>query len=545
MGTKLLDGNGLKRMLLGGQDGLRAQIEAINDLNVFPVPDGDTGTNMAKTIEGGISKILPLENKTVGQIMGEFSKGALFGARGNSGVILSQYFKGVALYLENKDVASPCDLAEAFISGTERAYHAVANPVEGTMLTVFREGAEYGRDKAECAEDVEALLEYIIDESKRSLNKTKEILPALIEAGVVDSGGMGYLCFLSGMYSGLCGEEIKIDSTTEKKESVNYDLFTADSVLEFGYCTECLVRLQNAKGGISSFDKDAFTRELENKGCDSIVILTDGDVLKLHAHTMTPSDILTMCQRHGEFLNVKIENMSLQHSEKIQSKKGPKKQYGIVTVASGEGFKALFSDLGADVVIDGGQTGNPPAKSFLSAFETLNCDNIIVLPNNKNIILTATQASELWGKGNVTVIPTKTLCQGYSALTMFTEAIEDLDEQIAGMSGAIDMVASCEITEAIRDAHINGVEVKKGQTIGVLDGELVCALDNELEAIIETIKEVEDLSDREILTVFVGNGVTDDERIEAVTAIEEKFDHLSVEAVIGGQEVYRYLISVE
>ncbi|MBQ7906606.1 MAG: DAK2 domain-containing protein [Clostridia bacterium] len=543
MSTRLLDGNGLKRMLLGGSEGVKAQIETINDLNVFPVPDGDTGTNMAKTIEGGVCKILSLENADVGEMMVEFSKGALFGARGNSGVILSQYFKGVALYLDGKSEVSPQELAEAFLSGVDKAYHAVANPVEGTMLTVFREGAEYGSSHR--AQDIESMLEYIIDESKRSLEKTKEILPALIEAGVVDSGGMGYLCFLKGMLAGLLGEEIKVEPVSQATESINYDLFTADSVLEFGYCTECLVRLQNAKGGVDSFDKDAFTRELEAKGCNSIVILTDGDILKLHAHTMTPGDILTMCQRHGEFLNIKIENMSLQHSEKIENQKGPKKQYGVVTVASGEGFKALFSDLGADVVIDGGQTGNPPAEAFLSAFESLNCESIIVLPNNKNIVLTANQAAELWGKGNVYVVPTKTLCQGYSALTMFTEGIEDLDEQIAGMSGAIDMVASCEITEAIRDAHINGIEVKEGQTIGVLDGELVCASATELEAIISTIEQIEDIEDREILTVFVGKGVSDEERIEAVGALEDKFDHLSVEAVIGGQEVYRYLISVE
>lgn len=553
METRIIDGNTFRRILQGGAREIRLNIEAINDLNVFPVPDGDTGTNMSRTIESGIAKISDRTDASLGEIAVDFARGSLLGARGNSGVILSQFFAGVCESLSSKQEATAAEFAEAYISGVERSYAAVATPVEGTILTVFRESAEYARENITEESTLEDFLTLNIEQAERSLAKTKEILPALIEADVVDSGGAGYLCIAKGMYESLGGEidvsfEVS-ESVSDKSSEVDYDLFTTDSELEFGYCTEALVRLQRAKTEPSDFDDKAFARELEALGCNSIVSLKDGDILKVHAHTMTPSDILTLCQKYGEFLNVKIENMSLQHSEREAKsepkKKKPHKPYGVVTVATGEGMTALFESLGADVVINGGQTGNPSTEQFLEAFETLDVDNVLVLPNNSNIFLTATQAAQLWSGGNVNVIPTKTLSQGYAALSVFNPAAEELDAQISDLDFSIESVVSGELTVAIRDSVIGGVEVKEGEYIGILDGELVTSNADAIEAMCDMISKIDDIEDRELLTLFVGADVSEEARAEMTEALEERFEDLAVEVYIGGQEIYSYLISVE
>ncbi len=555
METKILDSNTFKRILIGGVNGIRSQIQTINELNVFPVPDGDTGTNMAKTIESGVAKISDSSKESVGDMASDFARGSVLGARGNSGVILSQFFAGIGDALKDKQTVTPRELAEASMEGVKRAYSAVANPVEGTMLTVFRESAEYVINKITDDSSLEELLRLSIEKGKSSLEKTKEMLPALAEADVVDSGGAGCLSIAIGMYETLLGKVSESTSFIPNEaviasEKINYDLFTTDTKLEFGYCTECLVRLQRAKGEPECFDKEAFTKELENYGCNSIVILRDGDILKLHAHTMTPGNILTMCQRFGEFLNVKIENMCLQHSEKTEGmkknkKKKPPKPYGVAAVCTGDGMKALFEQLGADVIIDGGQTGNPSAEDFINAFSSINAENIIVLPNNGNIVMTANQAKDLWEGNNVTVIPTKTLSEGYSALAVFNSAAGSLEEQISGMTSAAESVISGEITVAIRDALIGGVCVKEGEFIGILSGELVTSKPKADEALCDMISKIEDIEDKEILTLFIGAGVSDDERVMVTEVIEERFENLSLEVFIGGQEVYKYLIAVE
>lgn len=552
METRQLNGATLKKILEGGAREIKVNIKTINDLNVFPVPDGDTGTNMSRTIESGIAKITPEDESSVGKVADDFARGSLLGARGNSGVILSQFFAGLCSALSDKVTATTLELADAYIEGVKRSYAAVKKPVEGTILTVFRESAEYAKARINEESTLEDFFHLTIEEAERSLKRTKDILPVLTEADVVDSGGAGYLCIAKGMYESLTGQEITIDdsSDTETETStVDYDLFTADSCLEYGYCTECLVRLQNSKGDPSQFDENSFATSLEELGCDSIVALRDGDILKVHAHTKTPSDILNLCQRFGEFLNVKIENMSLQHSEKMaeaQAKaRKPHKRYGIVTVATGEGMIALFTALGADVIINGGQTGNPSAEEFLKAFESLNVDEIIVLPNNSNILLTAQQAAELFGKTNVTVIPTKTLPQGYSALSVFNAAITDLESQINDLNSAKDAVRSGELTVAIRDSVIGGVEVKEGEYIGILDGELVTSRTSAIDALCEMIEDIDDLDDREIITLFVGANVSDDERAEITEALSDRFEDQEIEVFVGGQEVYNYLIAVE
>ncbi len=550
--VKILDGNLLKQMLLGGADGIRANIDEINQLNVFPVPDGDTGTNMSLTVESGIAKLTDLDEVTLSSVANEFSKGSLFGARGNSGVILSQFFAGLCASLAEKESADAIELSEAYRDGVKRAYSAVANPVEGTILTVFRESVDYADSFLNSDSTIDDFLRLNIDEAERSLERTRDILPALTEADVVDSGGAGYLCIAKGMLEALVNgnkDSVRGVVSSEKRD-INYDLFTSDSVLEFGYCTECLVRLQNLKCDPTAFKEKDFARELEELGCNSIVAIRDGDVLKVHAHTYTPSDILVLCQKYGEFLNVKIENMSLQHSErkseaKKDIKRNPHKLYGVVTVATGDGLTALFETLGADVVISGGQTGNPSTEEFLEAFEELNADHILVFPNNSNIMLTARQAAELWKKGNVTVIPTKTLPQGYAALSVFNSALEDIDMQVADILAAKDGVRSGELTMAIRDTTVDGTPIKCGDYIGILDGKIVTSLDDPVESLCNMIEKIDDLDERELITLFVGADVSEEDRVRMTEEIEDRFDELELQVYIGGQEIYDYLISVE
>ena len=544
-----LDGALVRKLLKGGVQGLRAQIQTINDLNVFPVPDGDTGTNMTKTLEGGLARLPEGDDATLGQLLSAFARGCVLGARGNSGVILSQYVAGVSAALEDKTEACVTDVAAALAAGVDRAYHAVSNPVEGTILTVFRESANYTYANTDADTTPEQMLMLCIKEAKASLARTKEMLPVLAEADVVDSGGAGYVAILAGIYDALTGKTTDIgsyDAAPASAPAVNYDLFTTDSDIGWGYCTECLVRLQRAKGDPEAFDLAAFTAALEEKNCNSIVALRDGDVLKVHAHTVTPSDVLILCQQFGEFLEVKIENMTLQHSERsVAKKKKEHKTYGVIAVACGEGMHALFSELGADIIIDGGQTANPSAEDFLDAMAELDADHILILPNNGNILLTAHQAAGLWESGDVRVVPTKSFPQGFAALSVFNAVIGDVDDLVADMTDAKDAVASGEITWAIRDTVIGGVQVKKDDSIGILDGELVCSCADEIEAMRQMLRAIEDVEDREILTLFVGNGVTEDERAAMTEMIEEEFEDLSVDVYVGGQEVYRYLVAVE
>jgi DAK2 domain fusion protein YloV len=555
MQTREIDGNTFRRILCGGANGIRTHIDEINDLNVFPVPDGDTGTNMSKTIDSGVSNIFECEDATLDSIASGFAKGSLFGARGNSGVILSQFFAGMCEKLADKKTATVGELSEAYLGGVERSYSAVTEPVEGTILTVFRESAKFAKDNINKETTLEEFLKLTIEEAERSLMRTKDILPVLTEADVVDSGGAGYLCIVKGMYASLTDGDATAElpflqgTGAQNSKEINYELFTADDTLEYGYCTECLVRLQNAKTDVAAFEAKDFAARLDELGCDSIVSVKDGDILKIHAHTKTPSDVLVLCQQYGEFLNVKIENMTLQHSERINEapakRKAPHKRYGVVAVSTGDGMRALFESLGADVIIDGGQTVNPSTEQFLSAFEQLNVDNILVFPNNGNVLMTAQQAASLWKDENVTVIPTKTIPQGYAALSVFNSSVTDLDGQIADLISAKDSVVSGEITVAIRDSVIGGVEVSEGEYIGILDGTLVNSGSDVLETMCGMIEKIEDIDDRELITLFVGESVSDDERIQMTEALEERFEELEVEVYIGGQTIYDYLVAVE
>ncbi len=552
MKTMFLDGKTLRRMLIGAASNIKTNLDYINDLNVFPVPDGDTGTNMTRTIEGGIAEISAIElsdNLTVSDVTEKFAHGSLLGARGNSGVILSQIFSGISEVLVKYEVATVKDFVVAYTNGIKKAYNSVMNPVEGTILTVFREATEYAASKINNDSCIEDFLSLHIEEAKRSLARTKEILPALKEANVVDSGGAGYLCIASGMYAALTGDdELEnyefIEAATDAF-SVDIDAFTRDSVLEFGYCTEFLLRLQSSKVDPDAFDVKTIIDYLEEIGGESIVSYKTGDVVKVHVHTENPGLVITKVREFGEMLTVKIENMSLQHNETEAIK--PQREHSplaVLAVATGEGMCELFTSIGADKIISGGQTNNPSAEEFLEAFEEVDADKIIVLPNNKNIFLTAKQASEMWDKSEIYIIPTKTLMQGYSALSVISPC-DDIDSIIKSATDAANNVIGAEITYAVRDAVIGGVRVKRGEYMAISASEIKATAENAEDALLSMLSSVEDIDDYEIITVFVGKDVSEDVRAELTEKIEELYPDHELIVYDGGQEVYSYLLAIE
>ncbi len=548
----MLDGKTLKAMLIGGAENIRSNISEINDLNVFPVPDGDTGTNMTKTFEGGISEISRVDSDSIATIIEKFAKGVILGARGNSGVILSQIFSGIKDELAKYEKVTAKDLCEAYRCGIEKSYAAVMNPTEGTILTVFREATEFAAKRITDKSTIEDFYKYHIAEARRSLTRTKEILPVLAEADVVDSGAAGYLAIAVGMYWALTG---KINATlfTEHAEAVpavDIDSFTRDSVLEFGYCTEFLIRLTTAKVDPDSFEVATVISTLEALGGESIVSYKDGDIVKVHVHTHTPGAVLNACQQFGEFLTVKIENMSVSHSGEDSEQKAPEKKkkrgkLSVLAVATGEGICSLFTDMGATGIISGGQTANPSTEEFIAAFEQYDADNIFVLPNNKNVFLAAKQAAELWERSKVYIIPTATLMQGYSALAVVTPGVKDYDRLAKDMEGAAKGVVSGEVTYAVRDVKMDGIDVVKGDYIAIADGKITADAATAEDALVDMLQCMEDIDDYEIVTLFVGKSVTDEVRVDITERLEDTFPDLDIVVYKGGQDVYSYLVAVE
>ena len=428
-----LDGILFAEMINGGAVNLKAHVKEVNDLNVFPIPDGDTGDNMLLTVMGGTGYDKQ-EISSISNVMEKISAGMLLSARGNSGVILSQFFEGIKNGFFGVDVADVTSLAYAFETGVSQAYGSVMTPTEGTILTVMREATEYAKNR-----NSNTLIDFFndfIEESKRSLERTPELLPVLKKAGVIDSGGAGFIYIIEGMKMVLLGE--KLDHVSEKSEKTNeeidLDAFNADSVLEFGYCTELLLRLQNAKTDIGTFNVNDVTGYLSTIG-DSIVAVQNGSVLKIHVHTFTPHKVLAFCQTYGEFLKVKIENMSLQHNsidspdsnKKTEKSNTPHRNFGFIAVASGAGIKKMLEEVGVNYIIDGGQSMNPSTEDFISAFDSVNADTIFVYPNNSNIVLTAKQAAALYTKSDIRVIESKTIGAGYASLSMLDTSSNDAE----------------------------------------------------------------------------------------------------------------------
>ena len=545
MSNKTIDSELLVRMLMGGAACLVEHKEELNALNVFPVADGDTGTNMLCTMEGGLSEIKKSEPKNVGATSGLFARGVLLGARGNSGVILSQIFAGINEGLEQYDTVGAKELAAAYRKGIERSYAAVQNPTEGTILTVFRESTEYAADNISEDSTVEDFFRFHIEKARRSLEATKELLPVLAEADVVDSGAAGYLSIAEGMYRALGGEDIAYEvSHSEQKGAVNIDLFTRDSVLEFGYCTEFLLRLTTAKVDPDSFDINTVTELLAELGGESVVAYKQDDIVKVHVHTFNPGEILLRMQAFGEFLTVKVENMSLGHSEEHAPKLKNNKKFSVVAVASGDGISALFGQMGADRIVSGGQTANPSIEEFIEAFDECDTENIIVLPNNKNIILAARAAADAYDRAKVYVVGTKNLMQGYGALSVISPVIKDMDALVASAERAAESVIDGEVTKAVRDATVEGREIKKGEYIAISEGK-IAAVANDAEAALTEMLENVDTDLCEIITLFVGKEVSADRRAELVEELKEKYDECEIVVYEGGQDIYDYLVALE
>ena len=505
---RTIDGILYARMIRSGAAKLKENAEKINDLNVFPIPDGDTGDNMLLTMMGGVPAEEDSEG-TLSRVAEQVSDGMLLSARGNSGVILSQFFEGLKIGFASLKTADAEQMADAFRRGVKQAYSAVMKPQEGTILTVIREATEYAA--AARTDSPEAFLTAFLEEAQRSLQRTPELLPVLKKAGVVDSGAAGLLAIMDGMLRALLGEDIAdLAAVTEAQAQLDLDAFGADDVLEFGYCTELLLRLQTAKVDIATFHADVITEHLKTLG-DSIVTVQSGSVVKLHVHTKTPHEVLAFCQQFGEFLKVKIENMQLQHNAAVTegaehlaaAKDTPHKPFAVVAVASGEGLKETFLERGCDVVVDGGQSMNPSAENFLEAFRRANADVIFVFPNNSNIILAAEQAASLYTDADVRVIPSRAIGQGYAALAMYDTTSGDADVIEEELKEAMEDVLTAEVSRSVRDADFDGMHVTSGDYIGFMGKELLAVEPSREEAVMKTAESL-GLRKRDILILVCG-----------------------------------------
>ena len=544
MSTKKITGFQLEQMMKNGLAALQAQEDEINRLNVFPVSDGDTGTNMRLTLENGIRYARTAMN--AGEYLKKLSEGMLLGARGNSGVILSQFYKGFYVELARCAQIGVGELRNGLIKGYRTAYSAVVKPAEGTILTVTREGIEHIRGQITRSTTIEQLMSMYIAEMKKTLAMTPEMLPVLKEAGVVDSGALGFIAITEGMLKYLYGDVMLPADNADAKppKQINFDLFNETSLFEDGYCMEFILQLMNAPKYNHRFRISSFIEDLKLYG-NSIVAVQDGKRVKVHIHTMHPAKIIMLSQEFGEFLTFKLENMQVQHNEHDKELKTKKhKALAIVAVVNGEGMKSIFSGLGCDIVIDGGSTMNTSSQEFIDAFAQLDADAVVVLPNNPNIILAAEQAVELYGADNITVLPSRSVAEGYFAIAMDLSISEDLDFRIREMrNGLKNTVTLCETT-ASRDYTYHEISCKKGEEILLINNKIVCVNNDPKQAIIDGLANVEDIDDRETCIVFRGEGVAQEAEDELCEAIEEHWPMLEIEFVDGGQSVYHWIIGL-
>ncbi len=548
---KYLDGEMFANMVRGGAAQLRYNADEVNNLNVFPVPDGDTGDNMRMTIEGGVRALESVHTDNLADVTKKLSQGMLLGARGNSGVILSQFFAGMSKGFGDHDRANPRVVGAALEEGVRQAYASVITPTEGTILTVAREAVEYTVSRINDRSSITGIFSDLIKEMYASLQRTPDILPVLKEAGVIDSGGAGLFYILQGFYKVLLGEVIEeMDDipVLSKNDAPDLSAFGPDSDMTYGYCTELLLQLQNKKVDIAAFDEKIIIDFLVTLG-DSIVCFKTDSIIKLHVHTMTPDAVLAFCRQFGEFLTVKIENMSVQHSETTETApstapKKPQKDFGTVAVAQGKGIESLFRELGVDYVVEGGQTQNPSAKDFVAAFESVNARNIYVFPNNGNIVMAAKQAAQLWENGNVYVIESKDLGQGYAAISSLNFQSGDAEAIAEMLTEAMQMVRTGVISTSIRDADLNGVHIECGDYIGFVGKEMLVSEKDVLTAARNLLSHMND-TEMYLITAFTGKD-TDEETVAALREIMES-DYPDVEfyAVDGGQDVYPFIFVVE
>ena len=524
-----IDANLYLNLVRGGAAALAAHRQAVNDLNVFPIPDGDTGDNMYMTIQAGCGA----EGSTLPEMAKSVSAGMLMGARGNSGVILSRIYAGIAKGLEGVGEADVDTLSRAMLAGVEESYHAVSEPVEGTILTVFREGAQ----AAAGSKDLKEYFDQLVTSMNLSLQHTPELLDVLKKAGVVDSGGAGLLYIAEGMRAALNGETAEVaDMSAPAAKQVDLSAFTEDSVLEYGYCTEFLLRLQRSKVNLDTFDESVLSEWLSQNG-ESLVFFRDGSIIKVHVHTRTPGDILNHCQQYGEFLTLKVENMTLQHHENHMDErfKRGRKAFGVVSVASGDGLEETFRELGADVVIEGGQTMNPPVERFIQAFDQVDADTVFVLPNNSNILLTARQAAELYDKADIRVIPCKTVGEGYYALANLDTETDDVNALESALTEAAGEVVTGLVSCAVRDSG----NVKEGDYVGI-SGKEILASGATPESALMALADALGAGSSDVLLVFAGADAVDAESVRG--KLESMYPRSEVILQSGGQPVYEYIL---
>lgn len=537
---KTIDTALLKQMFKQSNEELKRNIELVNDLNVFPVPDGDTGTNMSLTMQSAIESIDPSKDYTIETLSKEISKGSLMGARGNSGVILSQIFRGFAKGCEGKEELTPQDLSKAISEAATVAYSAVMKPVEGTILTVIRKTGEQTKKFVTKNTTIDETIEYAIHVAKKALEETPEQLDVLKQAGVVDAGGKGLVCILIGFEHAIKGKELldeEIQTIAKKTEA----RIKAPENIEFGYCTEFILR--------GTVNGDALKAKIEKLG-DSMVFVQSDDIIKIHVHTNNPGIALEYGLEEGELVKIKIENMREQHShiingEKEEAKvvaKKEKSKYEIISVAIGSGIAEIFKDLGVTQIIEGGQTMNPSTKDLLEKIDDTNAEHIIILPNNSNIILAAEQAKKLSDK-NVYILPTKSIPQGINSLVEFNWD-DDVEINLERMNKSIEKVKTVQITYSVKDTTFDDVEIKKDEILGVSDGNIVSVGDDLHDITMETVKTAID-DETEIVTIYFGEDVEEEVANNLAAEIEELLEFGDVEVYYGGQPLYYYLISIE
>jgi len=546
-----INGLVLAEMIDLGSKNLAKNAEKINALNVFPVPDGDTGTNMNLSMSSGAKETAANVVENIGELGKSFSKGLLMGARGNSGVILSQLFRGMSQYIADKKEVNAKEFAEAIQNGVSIAYKAIIKPVEGTILTVAREAAEAGLKAAENTTSVVEVMEAIYAEAQASLKRTPELLPILKEVGVVDSGGQGLVCVYQGFVAALKGEKIEgleavETNVVDMQFEDNHDMdFMNPEDIVYGFCTEFTVRLDKEK---KEFNEDKFREDMSKFG-DSLLVISDSEFVKIHVHTETPGDVFNYGQQYGELIKIKSDNMREQHREVLRKQEvkqatSPKelKEQAMISISMGAGLSKVLTSMGVDYIVEGGQTMNPSTEDIMKAIKEVNAKNIFIFPNNKNIQLAAKQAAEL-AEENVFVIESKTAPQGLAAVMVFNpQAIPE--ENFANMQEVLSTVSTLEVTHAVRDTNIEGVEIKKDEFMGIRNGKIVVS-NLSLNTVLEELLEKSIDEDTEIVTLYLGEESTEEYTDFLEQLIEEKYPNVEVELIESGQPVYPYIIGVE
>ena len=546
-----INGLVLAEMIDLGSKNLAKNAEKINALNVFPVPDGDTGTNMNLSMSSGAKETAANVVENIGELGKSFSKGLLMGARGNSGVILSQLFRGMSQHIADKKEVNAKEFAEAIQNGVSIAYKAIIKPVEGTILTVAREAAEAGIKAAEKTTSVVEVMEAIYAEAQASLKRTPELLPILKEVGVVDSGGQGLVCVYQGFVAALKGEKIEGLEAVETnvvdmqfEDDHDMDFMSPEDIV-YGFCTEFTVRLDKEK---KEFNEDKFREDMSKFG-DSLLVISDSEYVKIHVHTETPGDVFNYGQQYGELIKIKSDNMREQHREvlrKQESKQAttPKelKEQAMISISMGAGLSKVLTSMGVDYIVEGGQTMNPSTEDIMKAIKEVNAKNIFIFPNNKNIQLAAKQAAEL-AEENVFVVESKTAPQGLAAVMVYNPQAA-AEENFANMQEVLSTVSTLEVTHAVRDTNIEGVEIKKDEFMGIRNGKIVVS-NLSLNTVLEELLEKSLDEDSEIVTLYLGEESTEEYTDFLEQLIEEKYPDVEVELIESGQPVYPYIIGVE